>query len=325
MCEEVKQPATQVPKAMVATIVINTFAGLLFLIPLVFVLPDLEFLVNLPSAQPVPPIIKSAMGSSGAAIGLLIPLMVLALMCGIGCTTASSRCTWAFARDGAIPGGQLWSKVNHTLDVPFNAMMLCMAIELVLGLIYFGSSTAFNAFSGVGVMSLTASYATPIAISLFTGRKQVKTAPFRLGAFGPFANVVAIGKKKPSPLTYYTATIIVGYIYIYTCAYADNFFNSLVSAGPPPLLHAHRAPRRRHHRQLRPRRLRRRHSRLRRLVLGLGLRELCRSPDSRRVKRVHQDMHAHRPFFFLTFYKSYIERYSSAATAFSFQSLVYNY
>ncbi|KAI9902346.1 hypothetical protein N3K66_001698 [Trichothecium roseum] len=192
MCEEVKQPATQVPKAMVATIVINTFAGLLFLIPLVFVLPDLEFLVNLPSAQPVPPIIKSAMGSSGAAIGLLIPLMVLALMCGIGCTTASSRCTWAFARDGAIPGGQLWSKVNHTLDVPFNAMMLCMAVELVLGLIYFGSSTAFNAFSGVGVMCLTASYATPIAISLFTGRKQVKTAPFRLGAFGPFANVVAI-------------------------------------------------------------------------------------------------------------------------------------
>lgn len=39
MCEEVKQPTTQVPKAMVATVIINTIAGLLFLIPLVFVLP----------------------------------------------------------------------------------------------------------------------------------------------------------------------------------------------------------------------------------------------------------------------------------------------
>src|SRR5262245_6845672 len=106
MCEEVQKPSIQVPKAMVATIFINTFAGLLFLIPIVFVLPNIQDIILLP--QPVPAIIKSAVGSSGGAIGLLIPLMVLALLCGIGVTTASSRCTWAFARDGAIPGSKWW-------------------------------------------------------------------------------------------------------------------------------------------------------------------------------------------------------------------------
>ncbi|KAM0415696.1 hypothetical protein ACHAPT_013368 [Fusarium lateritium] len=190
MCEEVQKPSIQVPKAMVATIFINTFAGLLFLIPLVFVLPDIQELVS--SAQPVPLIIKSAIGSSGGAFGLLFPLMVLALLCGIGCTTATSRCTWAFARDGAIPGAQWWSKVNHKLDVPLNAMMLSMVVQIVLGVIYFGSSAAFNAFSGVGVICLTASYATPIAISLATGRKQVKTGQFYLGTFGYVANCIAI-------------------------------------------------------------------------------------------------------------------------------------
>jgi amino acid permease (GABA permease) len=191
MCEEVQNPQVQVPKAMVATIFINTFAGLLFVIPLMFVLPDMQQVVL--SAQPVPFIIKSAVGSSGGAFGLLFPLIILAIICGIGCTTASSRCTWAFARDGAIPGAKWWSKVNTSLDVPLNAMMLCMVVEIILGILYFGSSAAFNAFSGVGVICLTASYATPIAISLFTGRKQVKTGKFYLGKFGAVANWIALG------------------------------------------------------------------------------------------------------------------------------------
>lgn len=194
MCEEVQHPATQVPKAMVATIGINTIAGLLFLIPLVFVLPELSMLASIASGQPVPTIIKSAVGNSGGAFGLLVPLMVLAILCGIGCTTASSRCAWAFARDGAIPGSKIWMKVNRSLDVPVNAMMLCMVVEILLGLIYFGSSAAFNAFSGVGVISLTASYACPIAISLMNGRKEVKNAKFSLGRFGYAANIIAIGK-----------------------------------------------------------------------------------------------------------------------------------
>lgn len=180
---------------MVATILINTVAGLLFLVPLCFVLPDVKMLASLASGQPVPPILKSAVGNSGGAFGLLIPLMVLAIICGVGCTTASSRCAWAFARDGAIPGARLWMKVNHSLDVPLNAMMLCMVVEILMGLIYFGSSAAFNAFSGVGVISLTASYACPIAINLFTGRRAVQGAKFSLGKFGYLANIVAIGKR----------------------------------------------------------------------------------------------------------------------------------
>lgn len=200
MCEEVRKPATQVPRAMVATIVINLCAGLLFLIPIVFVMPDISELLTL--AQPVPYIIKSAVGSSGGAFGLLFPLMVLSVLCGISCTTATSRCVWSFARDGGIPGAVWWSKVNKNLDLPLNAMMLAMVCEILLGFIYFGSSAAFNAFGGVGVICLTAAYATPIGISLFTGRKQVKKGSFYLGNFGVFTNVVAIGVYLSVPISH---------------------------------------------------------------------------------------------------------------------------
>ena len=76
-------------------------------------------------------------------------------------------------------------------------MVLAMVIEILLGLIYFGSSAAFNAFGGVGVICLTAAYATPIAISLITGRKQVKKGSFYLGKLGFFCNCVAIGMYNP--------------------------------------------------------------------------------------------------------------------------------
>uniref|UniRef100_L2FWZ7 Amino acid permease n=1 Tax=Colletotrichum fructicola (strain Nara gc5) TaxID=1213859 RepID=L2FWZ7_COLFN len=150
MCEEVKNPSKQVPKALVFTVCLNTLAGLLFLIPLVFVLPDITMLINLASGQPVPTIIKEAIGNSGGAFGLLFPLMVLA-------------------------------EVNHKLDVPLNAMMLSMAVQIILGVIYFGSSAAFNAFSGVGVICLTASYAVPswslLAMPLFCMPTFVPVTP----------------------------------------------------------------------------------------------------------------------------------------------------
>jgi amino acid transporter len=270
MCEEVKRPSIQVPRAMVGTLFLNTIAGLVFLIPLVFVMPDIAPLIA--SGQPVPLIFKSAVGSNGGAIGLLIPLMVLAILCGIGCTTATSRCAWAFARDGAIPGAKLWMKVNHSLDVPLNAMLLCMVVEILLGLIYFGSSAAFLAFSGVGVMCLTAAYATPIAISLFTGRKQVRQGMFYLGPLGLFCNVIALGMSRTRPISYHFRTLI--------CS------PSLVCPGPATLLYA--LVRRCHCRdcQLCSSRIRWRHAHLWYLVLGLGIPQLCRPPHPRGVERL---------------------------------------
>jgi len=260
MCEEVQDPATQVPKAMVGTIVLNTIAGLFFLIPLVFVLPNQAMLVALSSGQPVPVIIKNAIGSSGGAIGLLFPLLVLALFCGIGCTTAASRCTWAFARDGAIPGSKLWKQVNVKLDVPVNAMMLSMAVQLALGLIYFGSTAAYNAFSGVGVICLTLSYACPIAVSLIGGRKQVKEGSFHLGALGVFCNVVALGM-------------------IFSKSHGRSLLteSSLVLSRHPAFLYAALHPYRRRIHELRFRRVLRLLPRRDYLVLCLGQEELPRS------------------------------------------------
>lgn len=194
MCEEVQKPATQVPKAMVGAILLNMACGLVFLIPLCFVLRDIAAIVADPSGQPLPVILRTAIGNEVGAFVLTIPIIILGFLCGIGCTTAASRCTWAFARDGAIPGSRkmAFDQVNEKLGVPLNSMMLSMVVQLVLGLIYLGSSAAFNAFNGSGVIFLTLSYVIPVAISFFSGRKSLSAGKYDLGLFGAFCNVISI-------------------------------------------------------------------------------------------------------------------------------------
>lgn len=180
---------------MVWTVVLNTIAGTAYTIALNSILPDLKELIEL--EQPLPYIINSSIGSPGGTIALLIPFFLLAITCGIGCTTTSSRCIWAFARDGAIPGSYLWRRVNTRLIVPLNAMLLSAVVQVIVAIIYFGSATAFNSFYSSGVIFLTVSYTTPICVSLFGGRKHLKNGRFHFKGFGTFCNVIAIGTALP--------------------------------------------------------------------------------------------------------------------------------
>jgi len=192
MCEEVREPSRQVPKAMVGMVGLNFLCGMIFLLPLMFVLPSIPDILASVTGQPLPVILYSALGHHGGAFALTTPIMVLGVLCSTSCTTVASRATWAFARDGAIPGSAWLKRVNKKMDLPFNAMVLSMVVQLCLGLIYFGSSAAFNAFSGVGVIFLTLSYTMPVLISLLGGRRKLINAPINFRGLGMFCNVVAV-------------------------------------------------------------------------------------------------------------------------------------
>jgi len=115
------------------------------------------------------------------------------MLCAISICCAASRATWSFARDKAIPFHEVFARVNHNFkDAPINAHLLATVIQLLLGLIYLGSSTAFNAFSGVAIICLQASFSMPVAISLASGRRHVVDAPYSLGRWGFILNVIAV-------------------------------------------------------------------------------------------------------------------------------------
>lgn len=184
------------------------------------------------AAQPLPYILRSAVGNETGAFLLTLPIIILGIFCGTGCTTAASRCVWAFARDGAVPGYEKLgiAKVNQKLGVPFNAMMASMVVQIALGAISIGSSAGFNAFNSSGVIFLTLSYVTPIAISLFmTKREKLVGARWNFGIFGVICNAVSVGELSPRKSSFHETrllTNLTGW-----CAFAIPLF-SMPSALP---------------------------------------------------------------------------------------------
>lgn len=192
MCEEVQNPEREVPRAMVLSVFAAGVTGIMYLLPILFVLPDISMLLNVANSQPIGLLFKTVTGSAAGGFGLLFLILGILFFAGIGALTAASRCTYAFARDGAIPGYRVWRKVNHGLDVPLYALALSTVVDCLLGCIYFGSSAAFNSFTGVATICLSTSYGVPVLVNLVQRRKAVKNSAYPLGMFGGFINCVCV-------------------------------------------------------------------------------------------------------------------------------------
>lgn len=79
----------------------------------------------------------------------------------------------AFARDGGLPFSRIFARVHKKLDVPLEALGLTVLVVLIFGLIFLGSTSAFNAIVSASVVALGVSYGIPIAINCLRGRKQL--------------------------------------------------------------------------------------------------------------------------------------------------------
>jgi amino acid transporter len=172
MAEEVADPAVKVPRAMSLCVPVGGIAGLFFIIPICVTLPPLEDIITAPAGQAIPYIFNVVMvlfpstpcsfristnnkqGSPGGGLGLVFLVLGVTMFCSISITVAASRCTWAFARDDAIPGAKLFAIVSKRLGVPVYALVLVTVVQMLLGLINLGSTSAFTAFVSVGVIAL---------------------------------------------------------------------------------------------------------------------------------------------------------------------------
>ena len=192
MCEEVQNPAREVPKAIVLSVAAAGVTGVIYLIPILFVLPDIQMLLDVANGQPIGLLFKTVTGSAAGGFGLLFLILGILIFAGTGALTAASRCTYAFARDGAIPGSHLWSQIDKRFDIPLLALVLSTVVDCLLGLIYFGSTAAFNAFTGVATICLSCSYGIPILVNVLRGRKLVANSTFSLGKFGFVINCLTL-------------------------------------------------------------------------------------------------------------------------------------
>jgi amino acid transporter len=89
--------------------------------------------------------------------------------CSVACMTSATRMLYAFSRDGAVPGGQYWSKLNKS-RVPIYGVIAAAVIAALLtapALVKVDVGgipvpVAFNAVVTIGVVGLYVAFAIPI-------------------------------------------------------------------------------------------------------------------------------------------------------------------
>ncbi|GAA5889907.1 hypothetical protein JCM6882_004362 [Rhodosporidiobolus microsporus] len=182
MSEEVQHPEIQIPRAMVIGIPAATISGVILAISMLFTMPPPEDLLNAPGGLPVPYFFKTV-------------LYLLLLSAGLMACTAnqfvSSRATWAFARDGAVPFSRLIAQVDGRAQ-PRNALLASTFSQMGFALITLGSTAALNAFFGVGIIGAEVAYGIPIGLNLLTHRRAVEGARFHAGKMGWVVNSISL-------------------------------------------------------------------------------------------------------------------------------------
>ncbi|KAI1621672.1 amino acid/polyamine transporter I [Exophiala viscosa] len=194
MAEEIPHPSRNVPRAMFIQWLGTFLLGFLFLIALFYVAGSLDTILAANPTFPVASIMNSAFDNKNAAFACGLIIFLASLPCSIGAQITTVRCTWSFARDGALPFSSYFAKVDEKNVMPARANILIASISTALGAIYVGSTIAFNALVASYAVMSTTSYGIAIGVHLFTGRKRIIPGWFHMGngPLGFFVNSVAM-------------------------------------------------------------------------------------------------------------------------------------
>lgn len=178
LAEEIPRPEINVPKAIGMQMIIGFLTSLSYLIAMVYSISDLSALSSGSANFPLAVIYHQATGSAAGTVGLLVVILLPLICCVIGTYITAGRMLWGLARDGATPFSKTVSRVSTTWRNPFNATLVCGFISTLLGCLYVGSSTAFNAFVGSFVILSTCSYLAAILPHILSRRANVTPGPF---------------------------------------------------------------------------------------------------------------------------------------------------
>lgn len=111
MAEEVRNASVAIPRAILLSVLINGTLGFSMLIAVLFCLGDVEAALATPTGYPYMEIFHQATDSLPGALGMTSILLIIGVCSVIGMLAATSRQFWSFARDRAVPGWRIWSKV----------------------------------------------------------------------------------------------------------------------------------------------------------------------------------------------------------------------
>ncbi|HVC84805.1 MAG TPA: amino acid permease [Solirubrobacteraceae bacterium] len=190
--EETNDAAMSAPKGVWKSVFYSAVIGWMVLLAITFA--AIHPKVADTSAFPALGIIESAL-SSWAAKAVILISTIGQLFCGMACVTSASRMTFAFSRDGAIPGHNLWRRLGSNRTPTWSVLFVIVAALVITIPAYFpnsaGTPVAFLAVTSISVIGLYIAYTIPVYLRWRAGDSFVH-GPWTLGNKYKWLNVIAV-------------------------------------------------------------------------------------------------------------------------------------
>ena len=187
LAEETKDPRREAPRAIIGSILGAFIIGGIFLFAMLLAIPNLKD--GIKNGFGPATIIDANFGNAFSTVFLLVVAAAI-FVCCLSIQTSTIRLMFGMARDGALPGSGLLSKVNSQLHTP---VFSCIAVGVL-------AFIPMLQYAGAGIIAIAAT--GMIYLSYFVGniallRARLRgwpkaKAPFSLGRWAIPLNLVAL-------------------------------------------------------------------------------------------------------------------------------------
>jgi len=195
LAEDCLNASTAVPMALMSTIIIGFVTTFAFVVAMFYCISDFDAVLGSPTGVPIYEIWNQATQSRTAATIFVILLLLTGVFALNASQQTASRLIFSFARDDALVFSNKIGLMHAGLGVPPYALLFNAVVIFIIGCIYLGSSTAFSAIIGTGLVLQQLTFAIPAGLLMYRKRAPEYLPShgyFNLGKFGWFINGVTV-------------------------------------------------------------------------------------------------------------------------------------
>ena len=195
--EETRNASIVVPRAMIASYMVNAALAFVMTVTFCFVLVDYDAAVESPAGDlglAYIQVFVNATGSVGGGATLIATLTTLQVLGIVNWMASCARQIFAFARDLGFPFGRWIAKVDTAGTYPVNSCLVVWAFVVLINLITLGSVVAFEAIVSLQILALMFTYL--VSLSCIVWRRlfgaPLPASPWTLGRFALPINIIAV-------------------------------------------------------------------------------------------------------------------------------------
>lgn len=192
LADEMDNPGKQIPQVMIGSALLSVLTGIPSIIIYLFCTVDQAALLTPIGGQPVIQLFHDAYNSTALTVISTLCIIITLIFANFAALTSWSRLYWSFSRDNGLPFSSFTAKLSKSESIPVNALTVCTALNILIGLLQIGASTALNALLGAASLCGKSSWALCFAMLFWRGRDALdKDRWLNLGRYGLAVDIIA--------------------------------------------------------------------------------------------------------------------------------------